>query len=224
MDALSFRDAMILIGGLSTPSKMPGYSWSTSAFDCQTGSKLREKAGTVCSGCYATRGNYRFNNVKQSHNRRLEALKNPRFKEAFIIVLKSIYPKMKKTYVKDGVERQENRFRWHDSGDIQSLEHLNIINDVAIACPELDFWLPTKEAVMVNEFLKEKEFAKNLTVRLSHPMIGGTFNEKPNGLNFSTVGVSSAPNQCPAYSQGGKCGDCRNCWNPKVTSVNYPKH
>ena len=221
---MEFRDAMILIGGLSEPSKMPGYSWSTSALDCQTGTKLRETPNSVCSGCYAMKGNYRFKNVKEAHNRRLEALKHPDFVKAFILVLKKLYSRTKKKYVKDGVEIPENRFRWHDSGDIQSVAHLNMINDIALACPEIDFWIPTKEAGMVNEFLKDKAFAPNLNVRLSHPLIGGTFTKKPNGLNFSTVGVDAAPNQCPAYQQGGKCLSCNNCWNTTIESINYPKH
>jgi hypothetical protein len=29
---------------------------------------------------------------------------------------------------------------------------------------------------------------------------------------------------CPAPSQGGKCGDCRACWDPKVKVVSYGKH
>jgi len=221
---LTFRDAMILIGGVSTPSKMPGYSWSTSALDCQTGTQLREKEGSVCSGCYAMKGNYRFKNVKEAHNRRLEAIKNPRFVEAFCIVLNSLYSKTRKVYEKDGVEIRENRFRWHDSGDIQSVDHLKMIDEIALECPHLDFWLPTKESGMLNEFMKKHEFAPNLNVRLSHPMIGGTFKVKPNGLNFSTVGVKEAPNHCPAYNQGGKCLSCNNCWNREIVSVNYPKH
>lgn len=221
---MNFREAMILIGGLSKPSKMPGYSWSTSALNCQTGTKLREKEGSVCSSCYAMKGNYRFRNVKEAHNRRLEALKDPKFVEAFVIVLTQIYSKITKTYTKDGIVIKENRFRFHDSGDIQSVKHLEMINEIATKCPQIDFWLPTKEAGMVNEFLKKNSFAKNLTVRLSHSMIGGTFKVKPNGLNFSTVGVKDAPNNCPAYQQEGQCKDCNNCWNNKVTSINYPLH
>lgn len=215
---------MILIGGLSSPSKMPGHSWSTSALDCQTGTKLRETEGTVCSSCYAMKGMYRFPNVKEAHNRRMEALKNPRFQEAFIIVLTATYKNIKKTYIKDGVERKENRFRWHDSGDIQSVDHLRMLNEIAIACPDIDFWLPTKESGMVATFLKTDTFAANLSVRLSHPMIGGTFVKQPNGQNFSTVGVPNAPNHCPAYQQDGKCKNCNNCWNKNIVSVNYPVH
>ncbi len=221
---MDFREAMILIGGLSSPSKMPGHSWSTSALDCQTGTKLRETAGSVCSGCYAMKGNYRFPVVRTAHNRRLEAINDPNFVPAFILVLTKLYAATKKTYIKDGVEIKENRFRWHDSGDVQSVAHIKMINDIALACPHIDFWLPTKEAGMVNDFLKTNSFAPNVNVRLSHPMIGGTFNKKPNGLNFSTVGVDAAPNQCPAYTQGGKCLNCSNCWNPKIESINYPKH
>ena len=29
---------------------------------------------------------------------------------------------------------------------------------------------------------------------------------------------------CPAPKQGGKCGDCRQCWDPAVKIVSYGKH
>ena len=35
-------------------------------------------------------------------------------------------------------------FRWHDSGDIQSLEHLEKIFEVCRLTPETSHWLPTR--------------------------------------------------------------------------------
>ena len=29
---------------------------------------------------------------------------------------------------------------------------------------------------------------------------------------------------CPAPSQGGKCLDCRQCWDPNIKTVSYGKH
>ena len=221
---LSYPEAMQVIGGLSNTSKMPWYSWSTSAYDCITGSKLREVEGSVCSNCYAMKGCYVFSSVRNAHNRRLSAIDDPRFVDAFVVVLTNLYLRTRKTYTKDGVTIKENRFRWHDAGDIQSVEHLMMINSIAMQCPFIDFWLPTKEVGFVNKFLKNNTPAKNLTIRLSNPMIGGTWEKKPNGQVFSTVGVQGAEMQCPAYQQEGKCGDCRNCWNKDVDAVNYPLH
>ena len=221
---MDYLEAMDIIGGLSKPSKMPGFSWSTSAFDCQTGTKLRAVPGSVCSSCYACKGNYRFKNVKDAHARRMAGIDHPDFVEAFVLVLNTVYGRMKKTYIKDMVEIQENRFRWHDSGDIQSLEHLEMINEIAKRTPQLDHWLPTKEAGYVGQFKKKHgEFVSNLTVRLSAAMVGETFKKAPMGLPFSAVGVSTGLAQCPAYEQGGQCLDCNNCWNPNI-NVSYPLH
>ena len=204
---------------------MPWYGFSTSALDCQTGSKLREVKNSVCSKCYACRGNYCFSNVKESHTKRLDATKDPRFVEAMTTVITTLYNRGKKTYKLNGKDVKENRFRWHDSGDIQSLEHLEKINQIAINCHFIDFWLPTKEIGYTNQFLKKhKEFAPNLTVRVSNPMIGETFKKAPMGLPFSTVNVTDNNiMQCSAPQQDNKCLDCRMCWD-KDKNVNYKAH
>jgi len=54
------------IGSLSSPSKMPCYSYSISARDCITGGKLVKLENSICHGCYALKGNYNFSNVKNS--------------------------------------------------------------------------------------------------------------------------------------------------------------
>lgn len=225
MTPLSYKEALELIGGLSAPSKMPWWGWSTSAFDCQTGTKLREVEGSTCASCYACKGNYRFKNVKTAHARRLEALKDPRFVEAFIIVLTNLHKRTTKTYDLGGKQVKENRFRWHDSGDIQSLKHLQMIVDIAKATPFIDHWLPTREYRYVNEFLKSGAFfPSNLTVRMSAVMVGEGFKSRPMGLPFSTVGLEHpSVEPCKAYAQDGQCLDCRVCWDTDK-DVNYPKH
>lgn len=221
---MQYIEAMDIIGSLSQPSKMPWYSYSTSAFDCQTGSKLREVEGSVCASCYACKGQYRFSNVRTAQDKRMAGTKHPDFVEAFVLVLTTLYNRGKKTYTKNGKVIKENRFRWHDAGDIQSLEHLERINAIALATPFLEHWLPTKEYGYTNAFLKKhKEFAPNLTVRVSATMVGQSFTKQPMGLPFSAVGVTQELSQCPAYTQGGKCNDCRQCWD-KDLNVSYPLH
>ena len=66
-----------IVGGLSKPSKMPGPAYNLPAYKCITGQKLAKVPGSVCHGCYALKGRYRFNNVKSAMERRLEALKHP---------------------------------------------------------------------------------------------------------------------------------------------------
>src|SRR5690606_24222636 len=103
-DALTRESAWQLVGGLSKPSKMPGYRYGLPAKECGVGSALRNIKGSVCHGCYAFKGNYRFSNVKKSQYRRLEAINHPRWVEAMVHLLHDL---------------DCRHFRWHDSGDIQ---------------------------------------------------------------------------------------------------------
>mgnify|MGYP003325781821 FL=1 len=213
---MNFKEAWELIGGLSKPSKMPWWSYSIPAQACKTGSKLAEIPGTVCYNCYALKGFYNMPNVKDALDRRLKAIEHPKFEEAFITVLNDLWARSK---------TGENRFRWHDSGDIQSLNHLTKINNIANLTPTIRHWLPTKETALVSEWKKlNGDFAFNLVVRHSHPKVGRAFHKTKKEL-FSTVGASQKwLKQCNAPKQKNKCMGCDHCWNPKVYGVNYKQH
>ena len=148
--------------GLGKPSKMPGFSTSLSAFDCKVGSKLAKVEGSVCSKCYAFNGNYQWPAVKQAHQARLEALQHPKWVEAMTILI-GHYTNPSDPY-----------FRIHDSGDIQSVEHLLQWVQVAKNLPDIKFWMPTKEHKMykVGKNIMGPTWPENLVVRLSAPMIG----------------------------------------------------
>ena len=66
------KEAREITGGLSKPSKMPGPAHNLPAVACKTGAKLVQIPGSVCAGCYALKGRYRFNNVQQALQRRLQ--------------------------------------------------------------------------------------------------------------------------------------------------------
>src|SRR3972149_5480650 len=68
------REAIALTGGVGYPSKMPGTSFGTPASMCKTGSKLRTCAGTVCSKCYAHKGNYQYTCARTAQQRRADAM------------------------------------------------------------------------------------------------------------------------------------------------------
>ena len=179
----------------------------------------------MCSDCYALKGNYRFSNVVAAHQRRMAALDHPQFVEAFVVVLKNLYAKTRKTR-DDG--SPENRFRWLDSGDVQSVEMLHQINTIALETPEIAHWLPTREYKLVRDYLaKYGEFAPNLTVRFSMPKVGSVPKRSPvAGLPFALVGCGDTPNvhDCQAMSkQGNMCLDCDVCWTRGI-NVNYPLH
>lgn len=217
---IQFAEALEIIGGLSQPSKMPWYGWSTSARNCITGSKLAQVEGTVCSGCYALRGRYNFPRVQAALARRDEAWKDPRFVDAFVIVLNHLHRRTKKR-LKDG--RIEDRMRWFDSGDLQSVEMLDKIVAIATATPQIRHWLPTREWNIVRGYAKP--LPENLVLRLSVARVGVALQRQPLGLPFATVGCDDDEelHQCPALTrQGNRCLDCDACWTS--ANINYREH
>jgi hypothetical protein len=209
-----------MVGGLSYPSKMPGLAYGLPARHCILGSVLRKLPRSVCSVCYAFRGNYVFPCVVNAQARRLKILLADMhaWKRAMVSLLD------RKLSSKGRADRV---FRWHDSGDLQSVEHLSAIAEIAKILPRIRFWLPTREREMVKEFLfaRPEGFPKNLTVRISVAMIGQSF---ASGLAIkdtvaSTVGAN-AGHACPASTQGNQCLDCRACWSRSVRVVDYKEH
>lgn len=205
------HEASAIVGNLSRTSKMPGPSFGTSAFDCQTGSKLREVPGSVCSKCYARKGQYVWPNVREAHARRMSALlraiDNPDARRQWVSAMVTLL---------DGVDY----FRWHDSGDLQSRAHYELIVDVCKQTPATKHWLPTKEP----RYVDRECMPDNLVVRVSAPLI-----DRPapgSWPNTSTVHKALKPSGviCAAPSRGGKCGECRACWDRRVKNVSYHQH
>ena len=199
---MNIKEAIKLVGGLSKPSKMPGWSYGLPAKECKTGSRLRKIPGSTCYNCYALKGFYVFPVVKEAQYRRLQATKGPQWVQAMAAAVNS---------------KKSTWFRWHDSGDVQDLDHLNKIFEVCRLTPGKRHWLPTREAWIRDHV---KRFPKNLIVRLSMPMVDQT----PAGSWSNTSTVVTAGASCPAPLQGGKCNDCRNCWNKKISNISYGKH
>ena len=196
------KEAKEITGGLSKPSKMPGPAYNLPAVACITGAKLVKVPGSVCHGCYALKGRYRFSNVRMALARRLESLKHPRWVEAMTALIAG-----------------EPWFRWHDSGDLQSAWHLKQIFEVCKLTPDTQHWLPTREARILN-LMDPDIIPPNLIIRMSSHMI----DQQPVTFWPWTSTVSTTTKTCPAKDQGNECGDCRNCWDRKVTNVTYPKH
>lgn len=206
------------VGGLSKPSKMPGLAYGTPAKDCPVGSILRKVQGSVCSKCYAHKGMYVFPNVREAQAKRL-AILSANLEDWRKNMTELLRLKYRSKSGADAV------FRWHDSGDLQSMEHLSAIVQIAKDLPGIRFWIPTKEVKTIRDWLSShpEGFPDNLTVRLSAPMIGRILNLNVPGLVYSSVGANQG-RACPAYSQGGKCGDCRACWDRTVENVDYKAH
>lgn len=198
---------------LSKASKMPCESFSLPAQNCKTGSKLAKIKGSVCHGCYALKGNYRYPNVKAPREHNLNLIKTDinQWRDNMVMMIKTT--------------NASGYFRWHDSGDVQSFKHLMAIINIAESLPEIRFWLPTKEKALLNQLSRAKvSVPDNLTIRLSMAMIDqapignwaltSTVHDKAEAQGFT----------CKAPSQEGKCLTCRACWDKTIANVSYAKH
>ncbi len=201
-------EAWKIVGGLSDPSKMPCKGYSLPAQECMIGSKLRDIEGSVCSSCYALKGRYTFPNVKSAMYRRFETLYSPQWVSAMTYLIKDM-----------------PYFRWHDSGDLQNVLHLDKICQVAKNCPNTKFWLPTREMRIITTYCKSNLIPSNLCIRVSGAMIDGPAPLKMArecGVQVSEVRTKKWT--CPASTQNNECKDCRKCWSTSMMNVSYRKH
>ena len=196
------KEAKEITGGLSAPGKMPEGSYNLSASMCQTGQKLAKVPDTPCYKCYAFKGRYNFPSVKAALARRLASLMNARWVEAMTVLVKG-----------------KKHFRWHDSGDLQSVTHFKNILEVCKATPETSHWLPTQERKLLT-LIDPEVLPKNLLVRLSN----AKNNTHPGKFWPYWSTVVDTGGDCPASKQGNQCKSCRRCWSRDVKHVTYPKH
>lgn len=226
---LTVKQAEAVAGSLGKTSKMPGRSYGISAQRCQTGGKLREVRGSVCSGCYAMTDWYlTWRPLLEGHRRRWQGIHHPRWVDAMVVLISS------------RCRAPDNWFRFHDSGDIQGVWHLQNIVQVCVGTPDVHHWLPTREYGLVAEFLESGGvIPPNLVVRLSAHMIDSEPVVPTALAHLPTSTVSSVSMyasgvkivegkgsiECRAVeSRGNKCGDCRACWSASVRNVSYPQH
>ena len=195
-------EALKIVGGLSKPSKMPGWAYGIPAKECKTGSKLRKVKDSVCYNCYALKGCYVFKVVQDAQYRRLASVKHELWTGAMALLINS---------------KKSKEFRWHDSGDVQDEAHLLKIFAVCKLTPDVKHWMPTREA-WVKHFLPE--CPDNLVIRFSMPMI----DQPAAGGWDNTSTVVTAGATCPAAKQNNECKNCRACWDKSVKNVAYGKH
>ena len=209
--SLRVKEALVICGSLSKPGKMPCHGYALPAQRCRLGSFLQLLPRAVCHYCYALRGRYIFPKVQAAMERRAESLSDPRWVDAMTTL----------------IHRSGDRyFRWHDSGDLQNLEHLEKVVQVCKNLPRVKFWLPTREYQTVAAYRRlGNRIPSNLCIRISAQLIDG----KPPlsyGLPVSTVftqhaRVRSNAHVCPAPKQDNQCGNCRACWDRSVKNVAY---
>ena len=230
---MTITKAMSVVGSIGFPSKMPGMSYGLEAgATCPSSKRSIDKYGkkSVCWYCYAgggkvNGGNYTYPSVVVGHKKRLQGISHPLWVESMITLINHYRTTGK---VHKGKVCDTRYFRFHDSGDIIDLQHLEKIIEVVKGCPEVKFWLPTHEPQIIKLYLlKYKKFPNNLTVRISAELIGETANTVGN-VPTSTVDLKE-PNSkdnynCPSLKQGNSCQNCRACWNSNAPNINYPLH
>jgi len=176
---------------------------------------MRAIAGSICADCYAEKGNYRKyqNNIEPAQHARLVSITDELWVDAMVVSIGT-----------------DAYFRWHDSGDIQDIEHLEKIAAVARATPNCMHWLPTREYGIASAFTAQFDIPKNLIIRLS-----AMFTDKPVVVpaslkNVAGIAVSNVHSKtaigtaCNAPKQNGECRECRACWSRKVAAVSYSIH
>ena len=207
-------DAVSICGTLTQTSKMPCKSYSLPTEACQTGFKMAQIKGSICSSCYAEKGFYRAyaNTIKPAQFARLDAINDPLWVDGMVSLI-----------------GDDGYFRFHDSGDLQGVDHLRKIAQIADRLPKCLFWLPTREYSMIKQYIDQfGALPKNLIVRLS-----AMYPDKPVKIPASLQGYANitASNvhtskpigkACVAPMQGGACVDCRACWSNAV--ISYKLH
>ena len=207
-------EANAVCGTLTQTSKMPCKSYSLPTEACQTGYKMAQIKGSICSACYANKGFYRAyeSTIKPSQFARLDSLSNPHWVDGMVNLIGN-----------------DSFFRWHDSGDLQGVAHLELIARVAQLTPQTRHWLPTREYGMVKQYIaKHGALPDNLIVRLS-----AMYPDKPVIVPKSLQGVANVAvsnvhtgkpmgTACNAPNQNGACNDCRLCWTNET--ISYALH
>jgi len=193
-------------------TKMPGTTYAVDAFACLTGSKLAKVKGSICSGCYSIKLQKLRPSVDKGYKKNLfkwQVSNTSNWVDAMVFQI---------------LRAKVKEHRWFDSGDLQSLEMLEAIVEVARKTPKVKHWLPTKEYKVAAKYLKTNTLPKNLVLRVSATMIDG--NPSKVFKNTSTVHKNNKAIgfECKARTRGNACGPCRACWDKRIKNVSYPKH
>lgn len=226
------KEAKIIVGGFNSPGKMPCQSWDLSAYNCNVGNRLAQQEGSVCSDCYARKGNaVRYPVVEASRQRHHEilasALMSEVYREQLLEAFTLLFTKMKPSKYRAKMKGKIYRkfFRWHSSGDVQGDSHLELLCEIARRNPSVLFWLPTREYAVVNQFLGQ--VPDNLIVRASAHMVD---HEAPEGFSYGSAVRNTKVLKgfnCPATNPKNKEAECdsfgcRKCWT--AGTVVYHQH
>lgn len=201
---------------LSKVEKLDGiWSWSLLAGVHCPGkvNALTKQIAEVCSGCYATGGNYRFPNVKA-----------PRIANA--------KDWSRRAWVDDMVSALDGHeyFRWFDSGDAYSLTLARKIQRVMARTPNTKHWFATRMGKFdkFKPVLEAMASLPNVSVRFSADDIGAYGPEHSCMVYDPSGPVPDGVKACNAYAEGddkvAKCHGCRDCWDKTIPVIGYKAH
>lgn len=197
---------------LSRTSKLDNIlSWSLQALETCPGSIGADGALVpACSGCYATTGNYVFDNVKAPRAENKEDWKRDSWVSDMVSALDS-----------------QRYFRWFDSGDMYSVDLAEKMLQVMTLTPWVKHWLPTRMAKFAKfaDVLSRMQALPNVMVRFSSDSVDGVFDARHGSVIIPDA--DSAPDGvtvCHAYAHDGKCSGCRACYDKSIPVIAYPAH
>lgn len=197
---------------LSRTSKLDNIlSWSLQALETCPGSIGADGAlVAACSGCYATTGNYVFDNVKAPRAENKEDWKRDSWVSDMVSALDS-----------------QRYFRWFDSGDMYSVDLAEKMLEVMTLTPWVKHWLPTRMAKFAKfaDVISRMQALPNVVVRFSSDSVDGVFDARHGSVIIPDA--DSAPDGvtvCHAYAHDGKCNGCRACYDKSIPVIAYPAH
>lgn len=171
------------------------------------------RKGAPCfKGCYALKGHFMYQNVKNCMQKNLDA-----------------YLANHKKYF-DSIAEQtalSKYVRWHSSGDIVDADYFEGMCKVARKNKETHYLCFTKKYEIVNDFLRNgKRIPKNLSIVFS--AWSDWVPENPYNLPMTWVyGKDFNNDMIPtdAIPCAGKCYECQACWSlRKGQNVFFKKH
>jgi hypothetical protein len=137
------------------------YNFGIPAFQSKTGLKTCPMAGNCANGCYAQNGTYRFGNVVNAYEARLELTQN----ESFVDIMSA---EITLKYLKSKAKGNQCVIRIHDSGDFYSKEYAVAWIEIIERHPMVQFYAYTK-MVQLFEAIQDENFRpKNFRIIYSY--------------------------------------------------------
>ena len=163
-----------LMNLLSTPSKMPCFSFNIPAWKYCPGAKvfmnMAKKAkealdNVICSSCYALKGFYMMPNVADALKNKANFITDSIKKDNGDSFVAEMVGQITKKYYKSNGQKKTLKncdtdlFRVHDAGDLFSAKYINCWIRICEALPDIRFWFPTREHTRVDQMAHLQQLA-----------------------------------------------------------------